>query len=239
MLVRFDEDGQEQEMVVPSNWVKGNILFYPNSIKTKFLFKTRAAPGPNWKSYSVTKVVVTGDKETCDNYEFATSCDESLLSVKSAKKNTSTMKKPVPPKLTVTMSSPCFPVENQSPKRTKEVVSTDESDEDDFEVFPTRSKLKQVPYSGTSSESDSDEGSSHPKINEAVTKSRILAESARGVTKRKYTKCARDKFPMEEGEWQYRVYKISYIFTRPYQTCHATISQRRKIILGNPRSEKS
>ena len=86
MLVRFDEDGQEQEMVVPSNWVKGNILFYPNSIKTKFLFKTRAAPGPNWKSYSVTKVVVTGDKETCDNYEFATSCDESLLSVKSAKK---------------------------------------------------------------------------------------------------------------------------------------------------------
>ena len=118
------------------------------------------------------------------------------------------MKKPVPPKLTVTMSSPCFPVENQSPKRTKEVVSTDESDEGDFEVFPTRSKLKQVPYSGTSSESDSDEGSSHPKINEAVTKSRILAESARRVTKRKSTKCARDKFPMEEGEWQYRVYKM-------------------------------
>ena len=39
MLVRFNEDG---------HWLKGKILFYPNSIKT------RAEPGPNWKSYSVT-----------------------------------------------------------------------------------------------------------------------------------------------------------------------------------------
>ena len=56
MLVRFNEDGHEQEMVVPSNWLNGKILFYPNSIKTKFLFRTRAEPGTNWKSYSVTKV---------------------------------------------------------------------------------------------------------------------------------------------------------------------------------------
>ena len=86
VLVRFNEDGHEEEMVVPSNWLKGKIWFYPNSIKTKCLFRTRDEPGPNWKSYSVTKVVVTGDKETCDNYEFATSCDESLLSQKKDQK---------------------------------------------------------------------------------------------------------------------------------------------------------
>ena len=48
------------------------------------------------------------------------------------------VRKPVPPKLKVAMSTPCIPVQNQSRKRNKEVC-TDESDEEDFNVFPSKS----------------------------------------------------------------------------------------------------
>ena len=102
------------------------------------------------------------------------------------------------------MSTPCIPVQNQSRKRNKEVC-TDESDEEDFNVFPTKSKLKQVLHSHSDS---SEEESSHAKIDLATTKSKFSAEAPRNVCKNKSTKCARDKFPMEEGEWQYRVYKM-------------------------------
>ena len=56
------------------------------------------------------------------------------------------IRKPVLLKLKVTMSTSCIPVQNQSPKRNKEVC-TDESDEKDFNVFPPKCKLKQVLYS--------------------------------------------------------------------------------------------
>ena len=165
VLVRFNEDGHEQEMVVPSNWLKGKILFYPNSIKT-------------------------GDKETCDNYEFAISCDESLLSQKKGSVTNGAVRKPVP----------CIPVQNQSRKRNKEVC-TDESDEEDFNVFPSKSKLKQVLFSDSDS---SVEESSNVKLDQVRTKSKFSAEAPRNLCK---IKCARDKFPME-GEWQYSMYKM-------------------------------
>ena len=102
------------------------------------------------------------------------------------------------------MSTPCIPVQNQSRKRNKEVC-TDESDEEDFNVFPPKSKLKQVLHSHSDS---SEEESSHAKIDLATTKSKFSAEAPRNVCKNKSTKCARYKFPMGEGEWQYRVYKM-------------------------------
>ena len=73
-------------------------------------------------------------------------------------------------------------------------VCTDESDEEDFNVFPSKSKLKQVLFADSDS---SEEESSHAKLDQLRTKSKFCAEAPRNICK---NKCARDKFPMEEGE---------------------------------------
>ena len=46
---------------------------------------------------------------------------------------------------------------------------------------------------------------SNVKLDQVRTKSKFSAEAPRNLCK---IKCACDKFPMEEGEWQHRVYKM-------------------------------
>ena len=63
-LIRFMENGQENEMEVSSNWVCGKKLVYPNSLKNTELFNKLADPQEDWKEYDLVRVIVTGDYDT-------------------------------------------------------------------------------------------------------------------------------------------------------------------------------
>ena len=51
-------------------------LVYPNSIKNTELFNKLADPQEDWEEYDLVRMIVTGDFDTCEHYNFASSSDE-------------------------------------------------------------------------------------------------------------------------------------------------------------------
>ena len=185
-LVRFIENVKESEMVVPSNWLVGKVLYYPRSIKNKEFFSQHAHPQKDWNRYSVTKIKVTGDKDTCDRYEF-TSSDEAPNQKICEKK----MSKPLAPTMAhddMESSAEEDPPLKKKPSKRKMIEESEESEEsEDSEEHVTpqlpQSKVNKTLFSGSlSTPSSSTQVRADPRVS--------------------------DKFPMDNGSFQYLVVKL-------------------------------
>ncbi|XP_021373032.1 arginine/serine-rich coiled-coil protein 2-like isoform X1 [Mizuhopecten yessoensis] len=70
------EGNQEEEGVVPSNWVKGKILYWPNGINAEKAIKMGREPTDKWRKFQVIKNKCQSDSRTeCEEYDLTTSLE--------------------------------------------------------------------------------------------------------------------------------------------------------------------
>ena len=53
------EDGKEEEGVIPSVWVQGDKIRWPNGLNLKRVFKKQEEPSNTWFSFPLVKVKCT------------------------------------------------------------------------------------------------------------------------------------------------------------------------------------
>lgn len=51
---------KEEEGIVPANWIRKNIVYYPQGLHNRRLFKECATPQSDWLQLPLVKIKVTG-----------------------------------------------------------------------------------------------------------------------------------------------------------------------------------
>lgn len=59
-----DDEFVEYEQTIPTNWIVGKKVYWPNSMNVKRAYKTMESPGPNWNIFKLVKIKLTGGKFT-------------------------------------------------------------------------------------------------------------------------------------------------------------------------------
>ncbi|XP_065659436.1 uncharacterized protein LOC124817609 isoform X2 [Hydra vulgaris] len=74
------ENGEKIEGTAPECWAIENFLCWPSSLNVINCFNEMREPQANWHRFKLLKIKCRGDRELCDNFEFATTSDTQVES---------------------------------------------------------------------------------------------------------------------------------------------------------------
>nr|XP_011423798.2 serine/threonine-protein kinase PRP4 homolog isoform X2 [Crassostrea gigas]XP_011423799.2 serine/threonine-protein kinase PRP4 homolog isoform X2 [Crassostrea gigas] len=67
------EGDQEEELVIPSSWIEGKFIRWPNSSSALAALKDMRKPEKTWQKFNLIKVKFSSDsKKECDQYDYTT-----------------------------------------------------------------------------------------------------------------------------------------------------------------------
>nr|XP_047132941.1 uncharacterized protein LOC124811437 isoform X3 [Hydra vulgaris] len=69
------ENGEKIEGTAPECWAIENFLCWPSSLNVIKCFTEMREPQANWHRFKLLKIKCRGDRDLCDNFEFATTSD--------------------------------------------------------------------------------------------------------------------------------------------------------------------
>ncbi|ELT87099.1 hypothetical protein CAPTEDRAFT_189343, partial [Capitella teleta] len=85
--VVWEERGEEMERVVPSNWIVGKELYWPNKANVTKLFQAQAKPQKQWKRYKIVKIKCSFESESqCENYDVTTASESEAADCEKSRK---------------------------------------------------------------------------------------------------------------------------------------------------------
>ncbi|XP_047127610.2 uncharacterized protein LOC124808513 [Hydra vulgaris] len=74
----WQEDLQEEEGVIPSNWIDNKTVYWPPGTKALNAMKARQNPEKNWLKFPLIKVKFSSEsKQDCENFDFTTTEEKS------------------------------------------------------------------------------------------------------------------------------------------------------------------
>lgn len=57
-----DDEFVEYEQTIPTNWIVGKKVHWPNHINVKRAYQSMENPGPNWQTFKLVKIKLFGGK---------------------------------------------------------------------------------------------------------------------------------------------------------------------------------
>jgi len=77
LAVIKETDGTHTDVVIPSNWIKGEWVYWSNSIHATRDMEEQVPLKESWPKYLLKKrTLQSDDRKLCDEYSFSTTCDE-------------------------------------------------------------------------------------------------------------------------------------------------------------------
>lgn len=100
----WEEDGAELDGVIPTNWIDGNIVFYPTGVHVKKAYNNRQDPEESWVRFLLKKVTLTSDDwKLCEDYSFPSENESKPVKAESSSKRNA--KNPPLPKFELSASA--------------------------------------------------------------------------------------------------------------------------------------